>query len=350
MFSFITTIFFLFYTPDSTEVNYFYFGNTNLLGVGKIVDDKKEGLWKVYIPDNPFDFPQPSLLKTDQEVFEDNFSQERILFQIQFKSDVPNGFFQENYPSGEIRYLTFLKEGKPHGDFREFYKDGELKAHGTFSEGALDGTWEEFNENGKLIAQGNFKNGRQEGEWVEQLDYMPGFYRKGSYLLGLKEGEWLLTDESGKISQIEIFEDGKLVSVGALKAGDKELKAGNLKKGSGIRVFYDSEGHMVAKGRYSRGIPQGSWYFYFPKSDKVLAEGRLVGSNRVGLWYFYSYDGEIIDQQEYYPNSLNSSPNSQGLTVQDQWSPTSSSDALRSAHQSIFNSRYNMNGIFLRAN
>ncbi|HAS60046.1 MAG TPA: hypothetical protein DCS64_16520, partial [Algoriphagus sp.] len=126
------------------------------------------------------------------------------------------------------------------------------------------------------------------------------------------------------------------------KVGDKELKGGNLKKGSGIRVFYDLEGYMVAKGRYSKGIPQGDWYFYFPKSDKVLAEGRLLGSNRVGLWYFYSFDGEIIDQQEYYSNSLYSGPNSQGLTVQDQWSPNSSPDALRSAHQSIFNSQFNM--------
>lgn len=350
MFSIITSIFFLFYTPDSTEVNYFYFGNTNLLGVGKIVDDKKEGLWKVYIQDDPFDFPQPSLLQADQEVFEDKFSQERILFQIHFKSDLPNGFFQENYPSGEIKYLTFFKEGKPHGDFREFHKNGIMKAHGTFSDGKIDGAWEEFNEIGKLVVQGNFKNGRQEGEWVEQLDYLPGFYRKGSYLLGLKEGEWVLTDESGEISQIEIFEDGKLVSVGTFKVGDKELKGGNLKKGSGIRVFYDLEGYMVAKGRYSKGIPQGDWYFYFPKSDKVLAEGRLLGSNRVGLWYFYSYDGEIIDQQEYYSNSFYSGPNSQGLTVQDQWSPNSSPDALRSAHQSIFNSQFNMNGSFLRAN
>ncbi|TFV93338.1 toxin-antitoxin system YwqK family antitoxin [Algoriphagus kandeliae] len=456
MWSFIVSIFFLFSAPDSTELSYLYFGNTNLLGVGEIVNGKKEGLWKVYYSNNPLDNPQPNLLRANRKVFEEKFTPERVVFQINFKADLPEGLYQENYPSGEIKSITFYVDGKQNGDFREFYKNGELKAQGAYLEGKREGTWEEFyengvtkievnykeglmqgnalgyypdgkarweipyqngeldgnyrlffengnlqergaysggipnglleefDENGKLTVRGNFLNGKPEGEWIsydkngeldfkghfkeglpsgewtERVDIVSGFYRKGNYVDGLKEGEWILVDESEETSQIEMFEAGELVSVGPFLVGENELNGGKLRKGTGQRIFYDSEGHIIAKGKYSKGIPKGDWYFYFPKSDRVTAAGRMVGTDRIGLWNFYSYEGEIIDQQDYIPdysNSSNPAINSRGATTNRNMrsmgyntNPNGSVDALRSAQESMFRTQNNMNGSFLLRN
>ncbi|MDF2159023.1 toxin-antitoxin system YwqK family antitoxin [Algoriphagus sp. CAU 1675] len=439
MWSLIASIFLFLSSPDSEQLSYLYFGNTNLLGVGKILNGKKEGLWRVYYSNNPLDNPEPSLLKANQKVFEEKFTPERVVFQIHFKGDLPDGLFQENYPSGEIKSITSFEEGKQSGDFREFHKNGEIKTQGTYLDGKREGSWEEFYETGitkfeviykeglmqgnskgyfpdgksqweipyqngkingeyrvffgngnlqergtyegKLILRGNFLNGSPNGEWVsydkngklvfkgtfnqgiasgewtEQVDVVNGFYRKGSYVDGQKEGEWILVDESGQTSQVEYFKKGELVSVGPFMVGVKELKGGKLKKGTGQRIFYDSEGHIIAKGKYSKGIPKGDWYFYFPKSDRVTAAGRMVGPDRIGLWNFYSFEGKIIDQQNYapdYSNSIDSDFNSQPLRIHSskgyRSSPRGAVDAIQSAQESMFRSQVDLNSFFLLRN
>lgn len=456
MYTIIASIFFLFSASDSIQLSYLYFGNTNLMGVGEISNGKKEGLWKVYFSNNPQDNPEPSLLKANPNVFEEKFTPERLVFQIQFKGDLPDGLFQENYPSGEIKSITFFEDGKQNGDFREFHKNGEIKAQGAYLNGKKEGAWEEFyengntglavnyqnglmqgiakgyfldgkpqweipyqngkidgeyrlffangnlqergiyeegipqgpmekfNEEGKLIVRGDFLNGKPDGMWVsfnksgdlvfegefkqgiasgqwkEQVDILPGFYREGQLEEGVKEGEWMLTNEFGETVQVETYKSGKLISIGPFRVAEKELDGGKLRNGTGQRIFYDSEGHILAKGKYSKGIQKGDWYFYFPKSNRVAAAGRLVGSDRTGMWYFYSFEGKIIDQQEYFPDY--SDPNSSGSglhsskqqrnlrTMGYPTSPNGSIDALRSAQESMFRTQFNNNGSFLLRN
>ncbi|TDQ17656.1 antitoxin component YwqK of YwqJK toxin-antitoxin module [Algoriphagus boseongensis] len=351
MVNIILGVLLFFQSPGAEQLSYFYFGNTNVVGVGILSEGEKTGEWKVYSKSTADPNPIASLEPADPLDFKKNFNQEFPLFIIQFEKGIPNGPFLENYPNGKPKVVASLKEGVLDGDFGEFYPGGELHLKGKVLEGKKEGEWLEYSESGQIIStltysdgliegkgfgfysdgdlqwEGNFKKGELDGpfafylpdsilktqgqyvdgipvgEWVEKLEILPGFYHKGTYQNGLREGEWQLTDLEGEFLQGEFYEEGRLVSVGKFQIPDSIEDKSKVKNGNGQRYFYDKQGNILARGKISKGIADGLWYFYFPESDRVSASGNLEGTDRVGSWSFYSYEGDLLDQQVYYKES-----------------------------------------------
>ncbi|WP_075351690.1 toxin-antitoxin system YwqK family antitoxin [Algoriphagus marinus] len=337
----------LFLQTETLDTGYYYFGNTNLIGVGVIEGEEKEGEWKVYTKNDPDELPKNSLLQADPEEFARDYNQEFPLFVIVFQKGVPNGSFLENHPNGQPKIVTNMTNGVLDGDFTEFDEEGELHFTGTILEGKKDGEWIEYLKSGELKTslsysqgyldgksigyfpdgsvewEGVFKKGELDGpyayylpdseikykgqfaknipvgEWLEKLEILPGFYRKGTYKNGLKEGEWQLVDSEEKFLQAEQYQQGKLVSLGEFQFENLELDKSKVKNGNGKRYFYNEQGQVLAKGKISKGIQKGTWYFYFPESNRISALGQLSGNERVGIWRFYSFDGDILDQIAY---------------------------------------------------
>ncbi len=333
------------------DSGYFYFGNTNLIGVGSIENGQKSGEWNVYSKIDPENNPQTSLLQADPLEFEKDFQKEFPLFIINFEEGTPNGSFLENYPNGKPKILANMKDGIFDGEFGEFYEGGELRLTGRVIGGKKEGEWKEYLESGKVIfsifytqglAEGNamgyypdgnlkwegsfrrgdldgpfifyfpdstvkekgqFAQGVRVGEWLEKFEILLGFYRKGNYRDGLKDGVWQLVNLEGKFLQSETYEQGKLISLGEFQTPSNVIDKGKVRNGQGQRYFYDGEGNILAKGKISKGIEYGEWLFFFPESNRILAKGKLVNSERIGTWYFYNYDGEIIDQTKYEQSS-----------------------------------------------
>ncbi len=329
------------------DTGYFYFGNTNLIGVGPLEDGQKSGQWRVYSKIDPEDNPQSSLLQADPIEFEKNFQKEFPMFIMNFEEGIPNGSFLENYQNGKPKIITNMQDGIFDGEFGEFYESGEMRMTGRVIGGKKEGEWKEFLKSGEVISsqfysrgvlegrsvryfpggqinwegifkegnldgpyvfylpdstikqKGLFANGVRVGEWLERLEIMSDFYRKGSYKNGFKEGEWQLVNIEGKFLQSEIYEQGKLISLGQFQTSSNVLDKGKVRNGRGQRYFYDNEGNILAKGKVAKGTENGMWFFYFPESNRISATGKLEGSERVGTWNFYSYDGEIIDQTKY---------------------------------------------------
>ncbi|TNF38825.1 MAG: toxin-antitoxin system YwqK family antitoxin [Cytophagales bacterium] len=347
MFSTVFLMLVLIFQPSKLDTGYFYFGNTNLIGVGQLKDGYKSGEWKIYPKTYPDDFPKNSILEADPADFKRNFNHETPLFIMNFEAGIPNGDFLENYPNGKPKVMVHQKDGVFEGEFGEFYESRELRLKGKVLDGKKEGEWLEYSKSGKIISymtysngyaegkglgyypngnlewEGYFKNGELDGvytyylsdstlkvkgqysggipvgEWMEKLEILPGFYRKGNYQDGFKEGEWGLINLEGENVQTEYYEKGKLISISEFKVPDLVVDKGKVKNGKGRRIFYDGDGNILAKGKVSRGKEVGVWYFYFPESNRISAAGKLEGNDRIGTWNFYSYQGEIIDQKRY---------------------------------------------------
>lgn len=348
MYSLVFALFSVVSPIQLVDTGYFYFGNTNVIGVGLLSEGGKTGEWKVYSKINPDENPKNSLFEADPIEFAKEFNQAFPLFILNFEKGIPNGSFLENHPNGKPKVIANFKEGVFEGEFVEFYEDGVIRFKGNVSDGKKEGEWREFFPlgeikislsysqgvlegrsigyfpQGKIEWEGNFKRGKLDGpyvsfqedstlekkgqfangvpvgEWIEKVKILPEFYRKGAYSSGFKDGEWHLTNLKTDFLQAEFYEKGKLISTGEFQLPDQVLDRGRIKNGNGQRYFYDEKGNVLAKGKISKGTANGTWYFYFPESDRVSASGRLDGSDRVGTWKFYSYQGEILDQTVYY--------------------------------------------------
>lgn len=358
MLTLVFTLLSVFSPIQSLDSGYFYFGNTNVIGVGLISEGEKTGEWKVYSKSPADQNPIASLEPADPLDFKKKFNQDFPVFIVHFEKGVPNGPFLENFPNGKPKVVSNLKGGVLEGDFGEFYEGGELRLKGKVLDGKKEGEWQEYSESGKVISsmtyskgllegkgvgyypdgelqkEVNFKNGVFDGpyayylpdstvkikgqfaggipvgEWIEKLEIIPGFYRKGTYQNGFKEGEWQLTNLEGGFLQAENYKEGKLISVGKFQSQNPIEEQGKIKNGKGQRYFYDENGNVLAKGKISKGTENGTWFFYYPESNRISASGKLVDSERVGTWNFYSYEGEIIDQTTYIQESSFQSSNS----------------------------------------
>lgn len=382
------------FANDTQE--FFYFGNTNLIGVGPIEEGKKSGIWKIYKRVNELDAPQESLDAVKGVEVEEAFDLSKPIYQITFKDNQPDGLMEEFYANGQIKKLVNFSNGKLNGEFFEFsesgevllsgqyvdnfkegdwnsyyrdgskkseysysnnllegttknyfpngliaevipfeagklqgtyqaffpngqlqksvqflndvengeykrfYEDGQPEIIGSFSKGELNGSWENFDNLGALISKGEYQAGIQVGTWKEQIREVQGFYRVGEYKEWNKEGIWKVVDEMGFVFQEEQFVENRLVSFGEFKTKDgRVLDAGKLINGTGKRLVYDREGHLLEKGRYSKGVRTGVWLTYYPKSTAVASSGSYVGGEKVGTWRYFGLNGESLGEESF---------------------------------------------------
>jgi antitoxin component YwqK of YwqJK toxin-antitoxin module len=379
--------------PASESTGYFYFGNTNLVGVGPLQDGKKSGTWKIYKRVEALEAPQVSLEEVRGVEVEETFDLSFPVYQINFEDNQPNGLMEEFYPTGQIKKLVNFSNGKLDGEFFEFsesgevllsgryvdnfkegdwnsyysngskkseytysknllqgtvknyfpngllaemipfesgklqgtyqsffpngmlqksvefendlehgvylrfFEDGQKEVSGSFVKGELDGTWENYDNLGFLISKGAYQAGIRVGTWKEQVAEVQGFYRVGEYTNGGKSGTWKVMDEKGAELQEEQFVDDRLVAISAFTTVDgRVLDAGKLVNGSGKRMVYDREGHVLENGRYSKGIRTGVWYTYYPKSTVIASTGSYSSGKKVGTWRYFGINGESLGE------------------------------------------------------
>lgn len=409
MFTLAFSLLLAFFLNSEIELHYYYFGNSDLVGVGTLENGKKTGEWKVYSKINPDRTNNTIYEEVNPQIFERFFNQESPIYIINFSEDLPNGIFQENYPMGSIKTLAFLENGKMENEFKEFFESGELKQSGQFMDGKKSGEWLEYFESGQIKSsitynngnaegaatyffpdgkveyklayldgemngsyegyfpngdlkekgdfkmgfpdgdwisktldretkfQGNFQNGVRTGDWIEMIEILPEYSRKGSYLEGLKDGEWIVIDGEGKHVQTENFQAGRLMSVLEIRNEEKIKNQQILKKGNGQRIFFDEQGFIKVKGKVVKGVNNGTWFYYYPNSNRLASSGKLIGSTRVGNWKFYNFDGEVIDEIAYNPNQKDGDElNGVGTPNYYRLSPTKSNDSLGAAYEKFY--------------
>ncbi|HEX7414079.1 MAG TPA: hypothetical protein VF411_08530 [Bacteroidia bacterium] len=127
---------------------------------GKYVSEAKDSLWNFYDE-------RGNLLSTEI-----------------YLNGKKNGASKVYYTKGAILEEKSYKNDLPEGAFKQFYEDKRTKAEGAYLAGEYTGKCSWYYPNGMVAAE--------------------GFYEKG-----IKKGVWLYKEQSGKIKEKEVWQNGK---------------------------------------------------------------------------------------------------------------------------------------------
>ncbi len=158
-------------------------------GIGKLINGKKEGVWKLYCQCNNH--------RLSQEVTYSNDLKHGPYWDYRYHS-VSNPIYDEEGSCikstlSEIRYLYRKGEyvlDKEEGIWRHYYEDGTINAEGQYILGKKEGIWRHFYKGDRIISlEGHYVLGKEEGIWRSYHDDGT-IDEEGQYILGKKEGLW----------------------------------------------------------------------------------------------------------------------------------------------------------------
>jgi uncharacterized protein len=294
------------YTFANDTQEYFYFGNTNLVGVGPIEEGKKSGIWKIYKRLNELNAPQVSLDAVRGEEIEQTFDLSMPVFQIAFKDNLPNGLMEEFYPNGQIKKLVNFSHGKLNGEFFEFSESGEVLLSGQYLDDLKEGDWNSYYRDGSKkseysysnnLLQGTTKNYFPNGMMAEVIPFEAGKLQ-GTYQAFFPNGnlqksvEFTNDQEDGVYERF--YEDGQPEIIGSFTKGEL----------NGSWENFDNLGTLISKGQYLAGIRVGTWKEQIREVQGFYRVGEYKDGNKEGMWKVVDAQGVIFQDEQFVENRL----------------------------------------------
>lgn len=289
------------YAPENDTQDYFYFGNTNLVGVGPIEEGKKSGTWKIYKRVNELKDPQVSLDAVRGVEIEETFDLSIPVFQIAFKDNVPDGLMEEFYPTGAIKKLVNFSSGRLNGEFFEFSESGEVLLSGSYLDDLKEGDWNSYYRDGskkseysysKNLLQGTTKNYFPNGNLAEIIPFKAGKL-EGTYHAFFPNGnlqksiEFANDQENGDYERF--YEDGQQEIRGSFANGEL----------NGIWENFDNLGTLISKGEYQAGIRVGTWQEQIAEVQGFYRLGEYKDGSKEGMWKVIDEKGVVFQEEEF---------------------------------------------------
>lgn len=210
------------------------------------------------------------------------------------------------YRKGSItereRLNRFNDEGQRVGVWKTFYEADKVHTESYYREGLLDGYYKEYSINGKLLLTHLYRKGELietiEDETIESKEVIEYFTdgtikSSGSFVDDKPIGIHKEYSKDGSTIVSKIYNDYyELISSGYIDTNGYK---------TGLWEEYNSNGDIVAKGKYVRGRRQGKWEFYYPNGQKEQL-GEYDKGKYVGVWKWYYPGGELWKEEEFYNN------------------------------------------------
>lgn len=176
-----------------------------------------------------------------------------LIYEGEFKNDMPVGLFKYYYPHDTLRALMFFRSDGKTASAKLFHMNGKRMAAGNYINKEIkDSVWTYYDEDGQLISKEKYKAGKKEGS---STVYLP----------------------DGKVSEEYQFKNG-------------------LENGPFIKYF---DGVAVrAKGQFVNGKMEGRVVHFFPNGIEAAA-GYYVNGNKNGVWIYKNQDGSIKEKELY---------------------------------------------------
>lgn len=129
-----------------------------------------------------------------------------------YKEGNRTGDWEFFYASGKLEQKgRYDKKGRMQGVWKWFYEDGKLWREENYVNGKREGQLTDFDEEGKVLLQGNFVDNRKEGFWKYET---PDYLETGNYSNDEPDSLWLSWYMPGKIKRFEgKFEAGQPVGL-----------------------------------------------------------------------------------------------------------------------------------------
>jgi uncharacterized protein len=172
------------YAEDGTLERALDYQNGVVVGEGLVVEDgSKNGPWKEFYKDG--------VLKAEGN----------------YTNDTKTGLWKYYHPNGQLEQIgKYNAAGDPEGPWRWYYASGNMLREENYYRGKRDGYLEEFTEDGGIIEQGEFLDGYKEGPWITVIgDYC----QKGTFRDGLRTGLWqtfLLEPGEASMDSVLLFQ------------------------------------------------------------------------------------------------------------------------------------------------
>ena len=286
--------------------NYFYFGNTNLVGTGPMLGDKKSGSWKVYQRKQVEENPRVATYAVPQAEAEQFFDLRVPFYRLDMQENLVDGVMEEFYPGGQVKKLVNYKAGKLEGDFFEFNEEGELLLSGSYELGKRSGEWVVYRSDGTKKSEYTYSNNLLE-EFA--LSYYPSgqLAERIPFEQGVVNGLYESFFPDGRLQQSLVFVDGleggplkQFYADGTLALScsfSKGLLDGNWEK-------YSPTGQLETRGGYSKGERDGAWREPYPEVAGFFWVGKYEKDKKEGIWEVQNSTGFIHQEEIFQSGSL----------------------------------------------
>ena len=285
---------------------YFYFGNTNLVGTGPRVEGKKNGSWKVYQRKKVEANPRIANLEVPLDELEQNFDLRVPFYRIDLQGNLPDGVMEEFFAGGQVKKIVNYKAGILDGGFFEFNEEGELLLSGTYEQGQRSGDWVVYRSDGTKKSEYNYRNNLLE-EFA--LSYYPSgqLAERIPFAQGVVNGFYESFFPDGKVQQSLEFVDG--LEGGPLKqyyadgtlalscSFFKGLLEGNWEK-------FSTSGQLEAQGAYRKGERDGAWREMYPEVAGFFWTGNYEKGKKEGVWKVLGAADFVHQEETYLMGSL----------------------------------------------
>lgn len=214
--------------------------------------------------DEPEVTVEPQLVRreTRREKYDDDST--RIEREIAHFSDnhfEADGAYREFYPNGKPFVEGQFVRGRQHGDWTFYFDNGQLNRKATYKSGKPDGPREIFRADGTLSSKRGFADGLRDGEWVTYDETGKKPLAEEHYVKGKGDGTWKFWHPNGKLRQ------------------QVELKNGER---HGTSTEWDDKGEKRSEATYVNNKLHGTVTRWFPDGRKIVQkyeEGRLVSQS-----------------------------------------------------------------------
>lgn len=206
-------------------------GSAPSLSAQNVTDNKgkKQGYWKKYD------------------------DQGHLLYEGQFKNDVPVGEFKYYHTNGKLKSTTYFIEGAHIVRTTLYDQNGKISATGKYFDFEKDSIWNYYNSNGTLI-------------------------NTESYNKGVKDGKWqTFSSQTGILLEEKNFSNGKL---------------------NGPYTTYFTDGKISTRVNYYNGKMHGLSESYYP-GEVLYIRGYYKQGSKFQNWDYYDGDGKIRKTVEY---------------------------------------------------
>ena len=160
-----------------SDVEKVYDDKGNLISEGRLVEDKKEGVWVNYYTNG------------DTSAVE-HYSAGNLTRKMQYTSD-------------GLSVDESFDQGKKNGAFKVYWPNGSLHIAGTFKSDSLNGKVTNYYLDGTLESEANYENGRPYG--VYKYYYQNGAVQVEAENFG--NGDHLIYDSLGNFEYTVVLED-----------------------------------------------------------------------------------------------------------------------------------------------
>lgn len=176
----------------------------------------------------------------------------------------------KKYEQGKLVYEGQFKDDVPYGTFKYYHANGKLKSTTNFEQGVHKVRTVIYHENGKKASEGMYIDQQKDGEWRYYSDH-DVLIKVEHYSVGKRNGIWQTYSPEGVLLEECNYLNDKL---------------------DGVFKSYYLNGNVSLEENYVAGKTNGKSTAYYPNKN-VSMTGNHHNGWRDGEWSTYDVNGKI---------------------------------------------------------